>query len=186
MSDVLQIAPKYLKNDRNGYALIKAIEAADNYLAGRTDEAINTLNNVETMPEWRLDERAWEMNLTWYDYTAGVEVKRNQIRGARDYFDRLGTPYAVEQAIADVWGEGRVEEWFEDGSEPYHFSVYTSNTGALIENRRKFMALLDRVKNVRSVLDSIIYYGQGGQAQAYTAAAFVSAEIQASATAYQQ
>lgn len=186
MSDALRAAPKFLKSDRNGYALLAAIAAADDYVTEKLQEAVDTLNDVEKMPEWRLDERAWEMNLNWYDYQADVEVKRSQIRGARDYFDRLGTPYAVEQAIADVWGEGKVEEWFEGGAEPYHFTVYTSNTGALIENRRKFLKLLERVKNVRSVLDNIVYYGQAGEAQAFLAAAFVGAEIQAGATAYQK
>ena len=184
MSDAMRLAPKYLLADRNGYALIRAIAAADDYMTERITSAMQTLYDVEKMPEWRLDERAWEMNLEWYDYTADVESKRDQIRGARDYFDRLGTPYAVERAIADVWGEGKVEEWFEDSAEPYHFSVYTSNTGALQENRKKFLALLDKVKNVRSVLDNIIYYGQTGTADAYAMAAHTGLAVSVQATAY--
>lgn len=184
MAEILRLAPRYLKQDRNGYALLMAIQAADDYMRGKIDEAMETLSDVDKMPEWRLDERAWEMNLQWYDYQADVETKRSQIRGARDYFDRLGTPYAVERAIADVWGEGKVEEWFEDSAEPYHFSVYTSNTGALQENRKKFLALLDKVKNVRSVLDNIIYYGQTGTADAYAMAAHTGLAVSVQATAY--
>ncbi len=184
MSDVKRLAPKYLLADRNGYALIAAIAAADDYMTGKIDAAMEALYDVEKMPEWRLDERAWEMNLEWYDYTADVESKRDQIRGARDYFDRLGTPYAVERAIADVWGEGRVEEWFDSGAQPYHFSVYTSNTGALAANRKKFLKILNEVKNVRSVLDNIVYYGVEGKANGYTMAKYLGAEINIGATAY--
>ena len=183
MSDALKLAPAFLRKDRNGFAILKAIEAADDWMQERIQAATDALFDVEKMPEARLDERAWEMNLTWYDYGADVESKRDQIRGARNYFDRLGTPYAVERAIEDVFGQGRVEEWFENSAEPYHFSVYTSNTGAMMENRKKFLKIMERVKNVRSVLDNIVYYGLEGEAQAYASAAFMAASIRAGATA---
>ena len=183
MSDMLRMAPRFLLQDKDGYAFVCVIEWLDGYLAQKAQEALQTLFDADRMPEWRLDERAWEMNMRWYDYSGSVERKRAQIKGAKDYYRRLGTPYAVERAIEDVYGEGLVEEWFDYGGEPYHFTVATTNTGALLENRAKFERILEYVKNVRSVLDNVTYYGEEGQAQGFVAAAMAGAEGQIFATA---
>lgn len=155
-----ELVPRFLLRDKNGYALAKAIEAALNYYVKAVKQGLETIDDVASMPEWRLDEMAWELGATWYDYTADVETKRNMIGGAEEYYNRLGTPSAVQRIINDVFGEGTIQEWFEYGGKPYHYQVNTTNNATIAENRLKFMALLDKVANVRSVLDNIYYYGK--------------------------
>lgn len=183
MADMSTLAPRFLAQDKNGYAFLKVIEWLDGYMAQKADEGLRILYDVDSMPEWRLDERAWEMDMRWYDYRGSISVKRAQIKGAKDYYRRLGTAYAVERAIEDVYGEGVVEEWFDTGAEPYHYSVATSNTGALLANRAKFLGIIEHVQNVRSVLDNITYYGQEGEACGYALAAATGSEVRAQATA---
>lgn len=155
-----ELVPHFLLADKNGYALAKAIEAALNYYVKAVKQGLEIIDDVERMPEWRLDEMAWELGATWYDYTADIETKRAVISGAEEYYNRLGTPSAVERIINDVYGEGTVEEWFEYGGEPYHYQVNTTNNSAIFENRAKFLELLELTANVRSVLDNIYYYGK--------------------------
>lgn len=159
-----EFAPRFLIRDRDGYALAKAMEGILKLGLSWILAGVEMIDDVEKMPEWRLDERAWELNALWYDYRADIETKRAVIRGAQEYFNRLGTPYAVERAINDVYGVGRIEEWFEYDGEPFHFRVYTSNASALQENREKFMKLMEIVKNTRSTLDNIFYIGAEGSA----------------------
>lgn len=159
--NIEQLMPKFILGDRNGYALAKAIEVGLRALLRIAGEGLAMIDDVEAMPEWRLDEMAWELNAAWYDYDADIERKRAQIAGAQTYYNRIGTPSAVQGAIADVFGDGVVREWFEYGGEPYHFEVRTSNTSILRENRAKFLKLLELVKNLRSVLDNVYYEGEG-------------------------
>ncbi|MBQ8507227.1 MAG: phage tail protein [Clostridia bacterium] len=173
--EIERLVPRFLLQDKNGYALAKAMEALALRGMEIMDEAVAIHSDVEKMPEWRLDEMAQMLNASWYDYAADTETKRAVIRGAKEYYDRLGTPYAIERAISDVYGAGRIEEWFDYGGEPYHFRVFTTNVSALKENRAKFLRLMDIVKNVRSVLDNIYYSGEEGTAAVTTAAAVVSA-----------
>lgn len=154
-----ELFPDFMLADRSGYAMAKAIEAALQILCSTVQTGVDNLQSVERMPEWRLDEMAWEMNLLWYDYTADVSIKRAQIAGAKEYYTRLGTKTAVERAIGDVYGSGRVEEWNVFGGEPYTFRVYTADPEVALSKRQRFLELLEVVKNVRSTLESIVYTG---------------------------
>lgn len=158
--DINRLVPHFIITDKNGYALAQAIRVALEYACQAIDDGIASIDNPERMPEWRLDEMAWELNATWYDYGATLERKRQIIAGAQDYYNRIGTPSAVESAIAATFEGGAIDEWFDYGGEPYHFQVRTSDVELLTTKRAKFLSLLEKVKNVRSVLDNIYYEGQ--------------------------
>ena len=68
---------------------------------------------------------------------------------------RKGTPAAVEDLIAAVFGEGKVVEWFEYGGEPYHFKVVTNDYALANERSEEFIKALNTVKNARSWLEKI-------------------------------
>ena len=68
-------------------------------------------------------------------------------------------------AVKAVYGDGMLSEWFEYGGDPYHFKVFTTNSSALTENKSRFLALLSAVKSLRSVLDSVTYYGAEGKGE---------------------
>lgn len=182
-SSVNQLFPSFILSDKNGYAMARAIARALQIVCDTVQDGIDTVMRIDKMPEWRLDELAWEFNITWYDYAASIDEKREQIKGAMSYYDRLGTPAAVRRAISDVYGAGYVSEWFEYGGEPYHFKVYTTNVSVLHENRERFIKLLDKVKNVRSVLDNLYYNGNSSAAKLYAATKCTGVMAYASGTA---
>lgn len=181
--EIERMLPRFLLQDRNGYALAKAMETLFLKLDEIADKAIASTLDVAHMSEARLDEVAWELNAEWYDWEADIETKRAVIAGAQEFYDRIGTPYAIERAISDVFGTGVIEEWWEYGGEPYHFRVMTTNASALMENREKFMKLLDIVKNERSELDNIYYYGSSSAAAVYAGTAVTGIYGRAGATA---
>jgi phage tail P2-like protein len=168
MADVKQMVPAFLLDDNNGYAMAKMIEYAMEYLRKACTRGLEIVFDIDKMPEWRLDELAWEYDVTWYDADADIDSKRAQIKAAQAFFDKMGTPKAVEEALAAVYGAGRLEEWWEYGGEPYHFSVYVTDASALTEKRARFMKLLSMVQNVRSVLDNVYYSGASGSANVYS------------------
>lgn len=181
--DIAQLFPKFLLSDRNGFAMATAIERALRILCDTVQRSLDVLQDVEKMPEWRLDEMAWELNLPWYEYDQDIQGKRNQILSATQVYAQLGTTAAVERVIQDIYGSGYVEEWFQYQGDAFSFQVYTDNFSALQENHAKFLRVIDQVKNVRSVLDNIYYAATSGQARAYARAAAASAEIFARSTA---
>lgn len=65
-----------------------------------------------------------------------------------------GTPAAVEELVAIVFGEGEVSEWFEYGGEPYWFKIRTN--ALLTEDMTTYFSeMIRRVKNTRSHIEAI-------------------------------
>lgn len=162
--DITELVPSFILSDKNGYALAKAIEVMMQAMCDIVQAGVDTILDIDKMPEWRLDEVAWEMNIGWYDTETDIESKRQQLKSAQEFAGKLGTPAAMLSAIEAVFGEGALSEWFEYDGEPYHYTITTSNSTALTDNRARFMRLVDIVGNVRSVLDNIYYIGESADA----------------------
>ena len=151
--DIKRLVPKYIYNDKNGYALSKAIERAFQYVADRVEEGLVILQDPDKMPEWRLDELAEDYNIL-YDYNADIEVKRNWIKNAIPYYRIYGTPEAIVQYLTGYFNEVELEEWFEYGADPFLFRLIVDGTWTP-ENEAWARKAIERAKNVRSVLDSL-------------------------------
>lgn len=153
---VEHLVPRFLRNDKNGRAMAKALEAALKYALEAFQRGVDLLTDVDTMPEWRLDELAWELNTPWYVHSAGVSAKRSAILSGESVNRRLGTPWAVATVAKMYFGSSSVIEWQEYDGEPFHFQVTTSNLSAVTNNSAIFRELILRTKNARSVFDGVI------------------------------
>lgn len=151
--DVTKWVPKFIMQDRNGRAIAKAIEAALQIMNDTIRQGVDCISNFDTMPEWRLDELAWETNCL-YDYNADVEAKREWIKNAMPMYRLYGTPEAIYKYLGKYFENVILEEAWEYGGEPYHFRVTVDGEwtpGSVAWARRA----INTAKNVRSVLDSM-------------------------------
>lgn len=148
-----QLFPAFLLADKNGYAMAKAIEAGLRYYLSAVQTGLDTLQNVDKMPEWRLDEMAQELNCL-YDYNADIEAKRRWIKDATPLFYSYGTPKAIYNFLEGFFDQVELEEYWQYGGEPFHFRVTVSGewTDA---NEAWLRRAVAAAKNVRSVLDDI-------------------------------
>ena len=153
-----QLLPRFLLNDKNGHALSKAIEAGARYAMCVMKQGVELLASVDDMPEWRLDELAWEFN-SLYDFGADIETKRRWIREAAPTYSIYGTPAAIYQFLEGMFDEIEVEEWWQYGADPYHFQVILS--GEWTDEKESWARrAVETAKNVRSICDDI---GVGGR-----------------------
>lgn len=151
--NILNMVPKFLLRDPNGYALAKAIEAGAAYFAERLEAGIDAVTNIDKMPEWRLDEMAWETGCM-YNYTADIEAKRVWIKNAYRMDRILGTPEGVSQYLRGYFDRVDVKEAWDYGGEAYHFRV--DLYGRWTADKNNWIAKsIDKAKNVRSVLDGV-------------------------------
>lgn len=151
--NINRLIPTHLLADHNGWALAKAIEKAFEIVSKAAEDGIALIQDIDTMPEWRLDELAWEYGIP-YDYTADIEQKREWIRHATKMYRVLGTREAVAQYLRGYFNQVDVEENWEYGGDPYHFRVWLGGvyTPQMDEWTRKSVEM---AKNARSVLDTI-------------------------------
>ena len=149
------LVPRFIRKDKNGYALTRAIEAGMKDFLAVAQLGLDTVSNVDAMPEWRLDELAWEYNIL-YDYSADVETKRGWIRNAAQSYSLYGTPAGVAQYLRAAFSSVDVEEAWEYGGDPFHFRVVVTGEWST-ENDEWAKKAIEATKNVRSVLDNIIF-----------------------------
>ena len=156
--DANKMIPRFLLDDRNGYAIAKAIEAAMNYMNNAVKDGVTCATDTKTMPEWRLDELAWEYNIP-YDYTADIAIKRKWIAEAVNFYRLYGTPSGILNYMAAYFDEADIEESWDYGGQPFHFRMKfpDSWTPDKVAWATRAIAM---VKNVRSILDSYNFNGK--------------------------
>jgi len=150
--EIKQLIPRFLLRDKNGKAMAYAIEAALRAMNSVAKTGVDLIANVETMPEWRLDELAWEYNCL-YDYAANINEKRRWIREAVPIYRVYGTVKAIYNYLEGVFDEVEVEENWQYGSEPFHFRVTVGGEWTDAKEAWADQAI-EAAKNVRSILDS--------------------------------
>lgn len=154
-SNITDILPAHLASDERVQALGYAINRAMQRLMGYCKN-IGVYNSIDTVPEEILDLLALELKTQYYDDSQSIEVKRNLIKNTLVWYMKTGTPASVTEAVAAVFGNGEVEEWFEYGGEPYHFKVHTSNINSTDEMVQQLMNIISTMQNARSHLESVI------------------------------
>lgn len=151
--DIRQLVPRFLLKDKNGGAIAAAIEAAMRYMTGRAREGFDLIAHTGTMPEWRLDEMAWELNCL-YDYRGSADQKRRWIENSIPIYRVYGTPRAIINYLEGMFEGVEVEENQLYGGDPYHFRV--TLTGEWTDEKEAWARrAADVARNVRSVLDAI-------------------------------
>lgn len=152
-SQIAQILPDYLSSNAEvqaiSYAISQAIKRLIDYCSN-----IGVYAVIDTLPAYALDMLAVELDTQYYDTSFSVEVKRELIKNTLVWYLKAGTPSAVAELIAAVFGEGEVQEWFEYGDQPYFFKIETNAT-MTPEIDAQFKKMLERVKNARSHIRAI-------------------------------
>jgi len=156
--DFTRALPPPLQEDPKILALSKVI-AAELQKTTREIKKNIIYARIDELDEHLLDILAYDLHIDWYDYNYSIDVKRAVIKNSVRIHRKLGTKYAVEAALNDVFPGTKVEEWFEYEGDPYLFRVIIgATTGGVSADKQA--AVLERIrfyKNLRSHLEAIKY-----------------------------
>lgn len=173
--EIAKNLPKFIMNDKNGYACAMAIQAGIQALNDGIEDGVKCITDVASMPEWRLDELAEEYGII-YDYNADIDVKRGWIRDAVSIYSRMGTPAIIVKYLKAAYDSVVLEEWWEYGGDPYHFRITVDGEWSA-ENEAWVQMVIGQAKNERSVLDNVTYSSSDSEADLNIGAAYLSREI---------
>lgn len=148
--------PVALQKDKSAVALAEAVAAA---LSERPEEIdrIRIYPEIDRLDDQLLDILAHDFKVDWWDPDYGVTVKRRMLKSSWRVHKTLGTKAATDRAVAAVYPDSTVLEWFKYGGEPHHFKVTVRNDGTLnsMQGIEKFYRLVWIVKRLSSWLDDI-------------------------------
>ncbi|MEK3976047.1 phage tail protein I [Psychrobacillus sp. FSL K6-1267] len=153
--NIAKMIPHSLQKDSFVVALCNAVERE---LKEAYNEArvLFNLSDIDHLPEGILDFLAYDQHIDFYEVTLPIEQKRELLKNSIPWHRKKGTPSAVEGLISTLFDQGRVEEWFEYGGDPYYFRIITTNKTVTNEKATEFIKALDSVKNKRSWLEAVI------------------------------
>lgn len=179
--NIEQLVPRFIMQDKNGYAVAKAIEAGLQIMNDTVNDGVKCVTDADTMPEWRLDELAWEYNLL-YDYTASIEQKRAWIKDAPKMYALYGTPEGIIAYLRSIYDVVSIDEWWAYNGSPFHFNVSVSGLWSP-ENEAWTMKAIRETKNLRSVLDNVAFNSAESNATYYTGYACAGQELEVESVA---
>lgn len=157
------IMPASVMGSPEAKALSHALQQACRLLY-RYSQRLYIYASLDEQPEEVVDLLALELRTQYYRNTLDLETKRRLVKNTLVWHMGAGTPEAVEELVATVFGEGEVEEWFEYGGQPYCFKVRTD--AILTEGMADYFSkMIRQVKNARSHIDSVEIHRTVGQEQ---------------------
>lgn len=152
-SNITDIMPEYFAYDPKVQALGYALQRANKRLIDYC-ENIGLYSVIDTLPEEMVDALAVDLDTQYYDTTLDLQAKRDLVKGTLAWYEKAGTPQAISELIAAVFGEGEVKEWFEYGGSPYYFKIVTS-AQLTPDIDSEFTKIIKKVKNARSHVEAI-------------------------------
>lgn len=111
----------------------------------------------------------------YYDSSFDDKTKLAIIKGTLGIYRLAGSKAAITQLIANIFGSGTFEPWYEYGGKPYHFRI-TADVDLTRDVLSKFAEILKKVKRARSVLDTVSI-NQPIKASIYEIACLTEGEI---------
>lgn len=153
--DFMKLLPKFMRDDLNAQAFAYAIENQMKKVNAAIKHA-QIYARIDELSEEVLDELAWQFNISEYNTTYDISVKREIVKGCMVSHYRRGTVKAVEDATVKIFGEATIMEWFDYGGEPYHFKVYTSNYSASDEMLADLERVIKETQSIRSRLEEAV------------------------------
>lgn len=170
--NMMSSLPKALKDDESTGAMAEAAAAV---LAKRLEEIdrLRIIPNVDALDERVLDMLAVDFKVDWWSAEYPLAVKRAMLKDSWNVHRRLGTRYALEQAISDIYPQTVVQEWWEYGGEPYCFRIMIGNfdEAADPEKLLKIRRAVSQVKRLSAHLDGIDISSAVLQGQTYVGGA---------------
>lgn len=153
--DILDFLPNYTKDDLSvkglAYALTNSLVTAVKFIS-----LCQIYANIDTIDVSILDELAMQFSALEYSSDYDENIKRSIIKTCMDTHRKRGTVAGVEKIIAEIFGNGYVEEFFDYNGDPFYFKVYTSNMSVEDDMVDEFERVLESSQNARSWLDQVI------------------------------
>lgn len=131
------------------YAIKQVVRMILDYADGAMVQA-----GIDGVSEDILDVLAVETNTQYYLQRMPESVKRDVIKHVLQWKTQAGTVAALSGVVESIFGNGHVEEWFDNGDSPGYFRVWAGSE-LDSDNVAWFMRTVDLVKNTRSHLKSV-------------------------------
>lgn len=154
-ADFSEFLPGALRHDPKMIALARALTKQLLEVSGGIKNML-IYSRFEELPEDLVDILAYDMHVDWYDYSYPLQIKRDMVKNSVKVHKKMGTKYAVETAIREIYPKSRIEEWFDYGGKPFHFKVILNAGDRNLEiDLNDIVKKINMYKRLSARIDSI-------------------------------
>jgi len=152
---LMDIIPSNMRDDINIKGFARAFDYVKEQVLNKS-RLCDLFNNLDLLTGDQLNEVAKAADIPWYDTSKSLDNRRQILANYMDVYHKAGTVDALEMALSNVFDSAQVIEWYEDGGDPFTFSVYVS--GTISEDMvNAAVRTMSRIKPVEAVLDEITF-----------------------------
>lgn len=153
--DIAKLLPAFMRESEDNIAFANAVSEVVQEQAKRIDR-LSIWGYLDSFSGEELDRLADDLNIFWYDVSLPDEKKRDLIANSDKVYMTLGTKYAVEEVVSNIFGPSEIEEFFEYGGRPHYFRIKVDNPENMTpENEAKLLRVLEKVKRKSQWLEGI-------------------------------
>lgn len=170
--NLLSVFPRMLAQDTHLYALASGVATELQALFNNND-LLGIYTRIDELDGALLDILAYDFKVDWWDANYTIEEKRATFKAHWQVHRTLGTPGSVTAAVSAIFENVKILEWWQYNGTPYRFKLLI-DTGELLPNYDKLQSVIERVKyykNLRSILESIIFSAKKTTEQVHFGAA---------------
>ena len=152
------VLPVSLRSDAFDAAMAAIVDkfGAD---ASEKTRGYSVWNAIDDLDSDTIDALAEELNILWYDKTASIEARRGVVKNCKRIQPKLGTKWALEKIMEIYFSGGAyVTEWFDydEIGDPNHFTVEAEALTGTVQESKRFLEILSKVKRKSAILDKVI------------------------------
>lgn len=153
---LLELLPDNLKDDVESICFASAFDEIITDAREKT-KYIQFFSRVDSLNSDELALLSRELHVDIYDENWSLEQKRTACKNSIKWHIYKGTPWMLENYVVQIYGNSKLEEWFEYGGLSYHFRILVEilNNGLNDNVLEKISQAILNYKNQRSKLDGV-------------------------------
>lgn len=152
-----KLLPRFMQEDSFFVGLSNGMDKIFSAM-GKTNDLLSRVGKTDELPEEILDEIAKENNIFWYYKDDTLDAKRATIKNFRRVQNSLGTPWAMQNVLDEIYGEAELIEHKDDPEEyaPHNFAVFVPNQSTFTaENKKRLLKRINDIKRASQLLSDI-------------------------------
>jgi phage tail P2-like protein len=156
-TDFSAYIPTALQHDPKMVALAKTVSDQLKEASGQIKNVL-IYSRIDELPEELVDVLAYDLHVDWYDYSYPIEAKRDLVKNSVKVHKKMGTKFAIENAVRSLHPNSVLEEWFEYGGNPGNFNIILNISDSRVEvSLKKISDTVKFYKRLSAKLEVIDY-----------------------------
>lgn len=120
-------------------------------------ELVSIYPRIDELSSNLIDALAIQFHVDYYSTSLPLDMRRALVKNSIRWHTRKGTRAALDEILQVVYGNCKVQEWYEYNDKPYYFMLNVKGSAISDRQIKDILAATNAMKNERSWLRGIVW-----------------------------